>query len=64
MKKFKISLAAARVNAELTQEQVAKSIGVSKNTIFSWEKGISSPKADQVDMLCKLYNVPFSFLRF
>ena len=35
----KISLAAARVNAEMTQEEVAEIMHVSKNTIINWEKG-------------------------
>ena len=64
METFKISLAAARVNAELTQDEAAKLLGVSKNTIVNWEKGISSPSINKVDAMCKLYNVPFSFLRF
>ena len=38
-----ISMRAARVNAELTQVEAAKIIGVAPNTISRWEKGISSP---------------------
>ena len=38
MNKLKISLAAARVNAEMTQEDVAKEMHVSKNTVVNWEK--------------------------
>ena len=33
LNKLKISLAAARVNAEMTQEDVAKEMHVSKNTV-------------------------------
>lgn len=33
----KISLKAARVNAGLTQEQAAKAIGRTKQTLVSWE---------------------------
>ena len=36
---FRISLAAARVNAELTQDEVAKKLHVGKQTVVSWEKG-------------------------
>lgn len=36
---FKISLKAARVNQNLTQEEVAEKIKVSKHTIMNWEKG-------------------------
>ena len=37
---FKISLAAARVNAGLTQAETAEKMGVTKRTIINWEKGI------------------------
>lgn len=54
---MKISLAAARVNAGLTQEQVAEKIEVSKNTLISWEKGRTVPKIAYFEMLCRLYNI-------
>lgn len=38
MAEIQISLAAARVNAGMTQEKVAKEMHVSKNTIVNWEK--------------------------
>ena len=43
MSKLRISLAAARVNAEMTQEDVAREMHVSKNTVVNWEKGKSEP---------------------
>ena len=49
MEKFQISLAAARVNAGLTQKDVAKALKVGKQTIVSWEKGNSEPKMSQRD---------------
>lgn len=58
MNGFQISLAAARVNAQMTQEQVAESMRVSKQTIVNWEKGKISPKPAQLEMMCRLYNVP------
>ena len=36
---FQITLKAARVNAGLTQTDVAKAIGKSKSTVLKWEKG-------------------------
>ena len=35
---FKISLKAARVNANLTVIEAAKKIGVGKDTLLKWEK--------------------------
>ena len=55
---FQISLAAARVNAGMTQEDVAKEFHVSKNTIVNWEKGKVRPGTAQFEKLCRTYNIP------
>lgn len=55
---LQISLAAARVNAGLTQEEVAKALNVGKQTIVSWEKGKSEPKMSQSRELSELYKMP------
>lgn len=55
---FQISLAAARVNAEMTQEKVAKKLGVSRQTITNWENGRVVPGIPQVCALCELYGIP------
>lgn len=59
---FQISLAAARVNAELTQEQAAKKMNVTKQTILNWEKGRIVPGVPEVEMLSKIYNIPQDFI--
>lgn len=64
MNKLKISLAAARVNAEMTQEDVAKEMHVSKNTVVNWEKGKSEPTISQSIELSKLYNMPLEYIFF
>lgn len=61
---FKISLAAARVNAGMSQRQVAKALGVSNRTIVAWEKGESYPKADKIILICALYKIPYEMLNF
>ena len=58
MEKLQISLAAARVNAGMTQEEVAKKMGISKNTVVNWEKGISEPTITQGLKLSELYGIP------
>lgn len=47
-----ISLKAARVNAELTQKQLAEKLGVSEFTIMNWESGRSEPKYSQFKKIC------------
>ena len=61
---LKISLKSARVNAELTQKQVAEMLGISNKTLTNWENGVSFPPADKVDTLCKLYGVHYDNIRF
>lgn len=62
MTKFQISLAAARVNADLTQSDVAKALKISKQTIVNWEKGKSEPSIKQGRMLEELYKIPMDYI--
>lgn len=59
-----ISLAAARVDAGMTQEEVAKALKISKNTVVSWEKGTSEPKISHIRSLCDLFNRPIDDIIF
>lgn len=66
MSEFTITIAAARVNAKKTQEDVAKALHVSKQTVGSWENGKTSPTMDKAIRFCELCDVPYdrvSFLR-
>ena len=54
---LQISLAAARVNARFTQDEVAKKMGVSKQTLVNWEKGRILPGIPEVDFLSRLYGI-------
>ncbi len=57
-KMYKISLASARVNAKMTQEDVAKKMKVSKNTIVNWENGKIEMKPAQFKMYCDVVGAP------
>ena len=61
MNEIRISLAAARVNARMTQQQVAEKMGVSKQTIINWEKGKVVP-IPEICMMSKLYNMPEEYI--
>ena len=61
---MKISLKAARVNAGLTQDEVAKITRKSKNTIVSYEKGRTSPDILVGKQLAELYGVSIEDLIF
>ncbi len=58
MSDLQISLAAARVNANLKQADVAKAMHVSKQTIMHWEKGQTEPTISQCRELSRLYDMP------
>lgn len=62
MKKLQISLAAARVNAGMTQEDVAKVMKISKTTIVNWEKGRVVPGIPEMEMMSRLYNIPQDYI--
>lgn len=52
-----IQLKAARVNANLTQEAVAKALGISKNSIVNYESYKSRPSVDLAKKFAELYGM-------
>ena len=60
----KMSLRAARVNAKLTQHEVAKKLEVAVSTVRNWESGNTFPKQPIIEKLCELYNVSYDYIDF
>ena len=60
----RMTLRAARVNADLDQKTAAKKIGVSNKTLCAWENGKSYPKADKLGIICDIYGIAFDDLIF
>lgn len=60
--KIQISLAAARVNAGMTQKDIADKLGVSKNTIINWEKGKVKPSPANLIALSTVYRMPVDYI--
>ena len=58
MDTLKISLAAARVNAGMTQEEVSKELHINKGSVVNWEKGKSIPSFATLTCLSNLYGIP------
>lgn len=58
----KFKLKAARVNKEMTQEDVAKALNRNKQTIVNWENGVTEIKANDLMRLSKLYGIPIEYL--
>lgn len=60
----KITVKAARVNAGLTQEELANKMGVHRSTISSWETNPSTMQIKDAELLCKILNIPISNIFF
>ena len=61
---MQITLKAARINKGLTQEQVAAFVGVTKQTVGSWENGKTIPPIEKIELLCPLYEVSYNDIRW
>lgn len=55
-------LTAAREAAGMTQESLAKRIGVKKSTLRKWEDDLSEPRANRLSILAGLLNVSMMWL--
>ena len=55
---------AARINAELTQAQAAKCVGVSIKTLQMWERYETSPNAKYIDKICEAYGRSYDGIAF
>ena len=52
------TLKAHRIQCHMTQEFVAESLGVSRQTVSKWENGSADPSTTNLLAVAKLYNVP------
>lgn len=59
-----MSLAAARVNAKLTQKELADKVGVSESTIIAWESGRRYPNVRMLGKIEQALGVSLNFIRF
>lgn len=57
-----INLRNARKSAKLTQEQLAKELGVNRATVSKYETGEISPSVDQLIKICNILDVSFDEL--
>lgn len=61
---MEITLKSARVNKGLTQEQAAKLIGVTTDTLSNYERGKSFPDVPVIKKIEDVYGIPYSSLKF
>lgn len=60
----KITLKAARVNANLSRAEAAAKIGVAVSTLKNWETGRTFPNQPKIQRLCEVYGISFDVLFF
>ena len=56
---IRLNIIAKRKEMNLTQTKLAQIVGLKKNTVASWEQGLSSPDIDTIAVLLKLFNMDF-----
>lgn len=58
----RISIAACRTNANLTQREFAEKLNVSLATVTNWESGKTEPSANQLRLISDISGVPMDFI--
>ena len=51
-----------RVNAKLTQKELAEELGISNVTVVNWEKGVTEPTLSQLRKISQLSGIPMDFI--
>lgn len=53
---MKITFKALRVNADMTQDEAAKMLGITPKTLQNWESYTTFPSAQQLMKICSVYH--------
>lgn len=59
---FALRLRENRKFCGYTQQQLAKAIGTTDDSIYSWEKGRSQPSIEYLRALCRVFDVTADYL--
>ena len=60
--KFSENLKNLRQSKNLTQNQLAQTLGVDQRTISAWEKGVCEPSFEILAKLCEFFDEDFNGL--
>ena len=55
--KLNMNIKNFRIFRGITQQELATRLGKSKNVISNWERGDNSPNPDEIEKLCKIFEV-------
>ena len=56
---MRLNIINKRKELDMTQSELANAVNLKKNTIASWEQGLSSPDIDTIAILLRLFNMDF-----
>ena len=56
-----VKLRTKRKELNLSQEELARIIGVDQKTISHWENGVNEPQLNKLRIFCNNFNVPLSY---
>ena len=62
MNDYKITMAAARTNAGISQQKIADEMHVSRMTIHNWETGKVIPKPAELILYCNICKAPIEII--
>lgn len=51
-----------RLSKELTQVELANTIGVTEQTVINWEKGKTSPSKSMLALIAQTFNIDYDWL--
>ena len=64
MPEFKISIMAARVNAKLTQQEMADKLGINRTSYLKYENGETSMRMDTAAKFSEIVRIPLQYIDF
>lgn len=51
-----------REKYDLTQDEIAKQLGISQSTYANWERGFRAPRANEIAWIADIYQIPLDDL--
>ena len=60
--RFGENLKSLRQANKISQQTLAKIVGVDQRTVSAWEKGVCEPSFDTLAKLCEIFNEDFNGL--
>lgn len=64
MENFRISMVAARANADMSQQEMADALGIDRTTYLKYEKGDSVMRMDLAYKFSELVKIPMEHINF